>query len=137
MEIAGKVSVITGAGSGIGRACARSLAARGAAVVVADIDEGGGRDTVAAITAAGGRAEYVAVDVTRLEDLSTMFATARERFGGTDILCNNAGIVCGEPLWPATDPHLLSSQVMVNLGAVILGTRLAVDVLGPRAAARS
>jgi NAD(P)-dependent dehydrogenase (short-subunit alcohol dehydrogenase family) len=132
MEIAGKVSIVTGAGSGIGRACARSLATAGSSVVVADIDESGGRDTVAAISAAGGSADFVRVDVTRLEDLSVMFAAAQKRFGGTDILCNNAGIVCGEPLWPATDPHLLASQVMVNLGAVILGTRLAVDVLGPR-----
>ena len=61
-----------------------------------------------------------------------MFRTAGERFAGFDILCNNAGIVCGDPLWPATDPHLLETQVMINLGAVILGTRLAVDPLGAR-----
>ena len=132
MEIAGKVAVVTGAGSGIGRACARALGSAGAAVLVADIDESGGRDTVTAITGGGGTAESVRADVSRLEDLSAMFGAAESRFGGVDILCNNAGIVCGEPLWPATDPKLLSSQVMVNLGAVILGTRLAVDILGPR-----
>jgi NAD(P)-dependent dehydrogenase (short-subunit alcohol dehydrogenase family) len=132
MEIAGKVAVITGAGSGIGRACAQSLAAQGASVVVADIDEGGGRETADAITAQGGTADFFRVDVSRLEDLSAMFDRAQGRFGGLDILCNNAGIVCGEPLWPSTDPELLAKQVMVNLGAVVLGTRLAVDALGPR-----
>jgi NAD(P)-dependent dehydrogenase (short-subunit alcohol dehydrogenase family) len=132
MEIAGKVAIITGAGSGIGRACAQSLAALGASVVVADIDEGGGRETVDAITAKGGTADFLQVDVSRLEDLSAMFDRTRERFGGLDILCNNAGIVCGEPLWPGTKPELLATQVMVNLGAVVLGTRLAVDALASR-----
>lgn len=132
MKIAGKVAVVTGAGSGIGLACATRLAASGASVMVADIDEGAGRETVATITAAGGTAEFVRTDVSRLEDLSAMFDQAGQRFGGLDILCNNAGIVCGEPLWPATDPRVLATQVMVNLGAVVLGTRLAVDVLGPR-----
>jgi NAD(P)-dependent dehydrogenase (short-subunit alcohol dehydrogenase family) len=132
MELTGKVAVITGAGSGIGRSCAQSLASAGASILVADVDEDGGRQTVDSISAVGGTAEFVRVDVSRLEDLVTMFDTAAERFGGFDILCNNAGIVCGQPLWPATDPQLLLRQIMVNLGAVILGTRLAVDVLRPR-----
>ena len=132
MEIIGKVALITGAGSGIGRACAQSLAARGASVVVADIDDGGGRETVASIARDGGAAEFVRVDVSDLKDLAAMFRTTEARFGGLDILCNNAGIVCGEPLWPATDPEVLATQVMVNLGAVILGTRLAIDLLAAR-----
>jgi NAD(P)-dependent dehydrogenase (short-subunit alcohol dehydrogenase family) len=132
MEIPGKVAIITGAGSGIGRAFARSLGSLGASIVVADIDESGGRQTVATVIEAGGRAEFVRADVSLLQDLSAMFDAATERFGGVDILCNNAGIVCGEPLWPATDPQRLVSQVMINLGAVILGTRLAVDHLSRR-----
>jgi NAD(P)-dependent dehydrogenase (short-subunit alcohol dehydrogenase family) len=132
MEIAGKVAVVTGAASGIGRACARALAAQGAAVLVADVDVDGGRETVRAIVDGGGRAAFARVDISRLEDLAAMFGAATEHFGGVDILVNNAGIVCGEPLWPGTDPGRLASQVMVNLGAVILGTRLAVDVLGER-----
>jgi NAD(P)-dependent dehydrogenase (short-subunit alcohol dehydrogenase family) len=132
MEIAGKVAVITGAGSGIGRACARALADAGASILVADIDQAGGDRTVDMIRAGGGSAEFTGVDVSRLEELTAMFETAAARFGGFDILCNNAGIVCGQPLWPATDPHLLTSQLMINLGAVILGTRLAVDHLGAR-----
>jgi len=132
MQLADKVAVVTGSGSGIGRACARSLAALGASVLVADVDEAGGRETVEDIAATGGNAAFARVDVTLVEDLSAMFDAATTRFGGVDILCNNAGIVCGEPLWPATDPRLLTTQLMVNLGAVILGTRLAVDHLGRR-----
>ena len=132
MDIVGKVAVITGAGSGIGRTCARSLADRGAAVVVADIDPVGGHETVSNITAQGGTAEFVQVDVSRIDDLAAMFAAATARFGGFDILCNNAGIVCGAPLWPATDPRLLMTQVVVNLGAVIIGTRLAIEPLRAR-----
>jgi len=132
MEITGKVAIVTGAGSGIGRACARSLAALGASVLVADIDEAGGRETVTTIASEAGVAEFSRVDVRELTDLSAMFDSAIDSFGGVDILCNNAGVVCGEPLWPATDPRLLLTQVMVNLGAVILGTRLAVDTLGAR-----
>jgi NAD(P)-dependent dehydrogenase (short-subunit alcohol dehydrogenase family) len=132
MDISGTVALVTGAGSGIGRACAQSLAARGATVLVADIDERGGNETVASIAGQKGTAEFLPVDVSRLDDLIAMFRAATERFGGVNILCNNAGIVCGEPLWPATDPQLLETQVMVNLGAVILGTRLGIDALGAR-----
>ena len=132
MDIAGKVAIVTGAGSGIGRSCAVLLARMGASVLVADIDDQGGRQTVSAIDSGGGVAEFVATDVSRLEDLAHMFDTADDRYGGFDILFNNAGIVCGEPLWPRTAPEQLGMQLMVNLGAVILGTRLAVDHLGPR-----
>jgi NAD(P)-dependent dehydrogenase (short-subunit alcohol dehydrogenase family) len=132
MEITGKVAVITGAASGIGRTCALSLAAEGASILVADVDEEGGAETVAAVVAGGARAAFVRTDVSRLEDLAAMFAAAEDRFGGFDILCNNAGIVCGEPLWPETDPEILMKQVMINLGGVILGTRLAVEPLRTR-----
>jgi NAD(P)-dependent dehydrogenase (short-subunit alcohol dehydrogenase family) len=130
--ISDKVAIVTGAGSGIGQACSLAFASHGARVLVADVDESAGRETVAAIADIGGTAEFVATDVTRLDDLAGAFDAAENRFGGLDILCNNAGIVCGEPLWPATDPERLSRQVDINLRAVILGTRLAIDHLAAR-----
>jgi len=132
MEIDGKVALVTGAGSGIGRAAALALAGEGAAVVVGDIAEGPGRETVGLIEDAGGRAAFVPGDVSDPKQLAAMFDAAAKEFGGLDIVHNNAGIVCGAPLWPDTDPAALFRQVAVNLGAVVVGTRLAVDHLGPR-----
>ena len=76
MEIKGKAGVITGGSSGIGRATAERLAKEGAAIVVADLDEAGGAETVKRIESAGGRAVFVKADVTRLEDAQRMLDTA-------------------------------------------------------------
>jgi NAD(P)-dependent dehydrogenase (short-subunit alcohol dehydrogenase family) len=131
MQLTGKVAVVTGAASGIGRACARALAESGAAVLVADVDAAGGAETVASVTSEGGTAAFFRADVRQVEEIAAMLDAAIERFGGLDVLCNNAGIVCGEPLWPTTPPERLADQVAINLGAVILGTRLAIDRFGP------
>ncbi|MCH7578459.1 MAG: SDR family NAD(P)-dependent oxidoreductase, partial [Chloroflexi bacterium] len=74
MDIEGKVALVTGSGSGIGRATALRLAREGAAVVVADIDEEGGRETVRQIEAAGGRAAFIRADVASEADVRAMVA---------------------------------------------------------------
>src|SRR5436309_5278389 len=132
MELAGKTAVVTGAGSGIGRASALAFAADGANVLVADVVPAGGRETVAMIEDAGGKAHFVEVDVTNPVLLRDMLDEAEKTFGGVDVLHNNAGIVCGEPHWPETDGATLLRQVTINLGAVVAGTRLAVDYLARR-----
>lgn len=129
MEIDGKVAVVTGGSSGIGRATASALAEAGASVVVADVDARGGEETVAAISKAGGIAMFVRCDVTSVDDLRSLFDAAAAEFGGIDIVHNNAGTVGGEPSWPATPPERLAHAVALNLGAVIVGTRLAIDHL--------
>ncbi|MBS0632158.1 MAG: glucose 1-dehydrogenase [Verrucomicrobia bacterium] len=87
-NLTGKTALVTGAGSGIGRAIAQRFAAAGAQVCVADLDAKGGAETVALITAAGGRAEFVALDVADEEAVGALVW----RLGALDILVNNAGI---------------------------------------------
>jgi NAD(P)-dependent dehydrogenase (short-subunit alcohol dehydrogenase family) len=88
----GKVALVTGAGSGIGRESARLFAAEGAAVLVTDIDETGGAETVDVIKGEGGEAGFLRVDVTSESDVETMVAAAVERFGALHCAHNNAGI---------------------------------------------
>ena len=121
MELAGATAVVTGGGSGIGRASALAFADAGASVFVADIAEDAGRETVGLIEKESGRAAFSRVDVTDPDQLSRMLDEAEQVFGGVDIVHNKAGIVCGEPHWPATDPDTLLRQVTINLGAGTYG----------------
>lgn len=132
MNISGKVAIITGAGSGIGRATARRLASQGAAIVVADVNEAGAAETVATIEKAGGRAAAVRVDVTRSGDIDSMFAFAEKTFGGFDILYNNAGITTGQPRWPDCPEENWRKTIDVDLVGVIEATRKAIPLLKKR-----
>jgi NAD(P)-dependent dehydrogenase (short-subunit alcohol dehydrogenase family) len=129
VDLAGKTVVVTGAGSGIGRASALAFAAEGANILVADVDPAAGPQTVDLVEQAGAKARFVEVDVTDPLLLRDMLDEAESTFGGVHVLHNNAGIVCGEPHWPETDVATLLRQVTINLGAVVTGTRLAVDHL--------
>ena len=129
MDIKDKVALVTGGGSGIGRATALRLADEGAAVVVADIDESGGGETVAQIEAAGGRAAFVRSDVTSAADAKAMIAFAEETFGGLDILHNNAGITTPRPRFPDADPESWMPVLEINLRGVILGTQFGIAAM--------
>lgn len=89
----GKVVVVTGAGSGMGRAAARRFASEGARVVVADIVEPAGKETVELITAAGGEAVFQPVDTSRWESVEALVAAAVATYGKLDVYVNNAGIL--------------------------------------------
>lgn len=85
-----KIAVVTGAASGIGRAGACLMAAQGATVVVADIDESGGRDAVEAIESKGGKAVFQHLDVRQNQSVQAMVTAATGRFGRIDVLFHNA-----------------------------------------------
>src|SRR5690606_38703503 len=92
MRFQGKVAVVTGAAQGIGEAYARALAAEGAAVVVADVNEEAGSQVVGAIEEAGGRAVFVRTDVSSPESAAAIADRAASELGGIDLLVNHAAI---------------------------------------------
>ena len=93
MRLRGKVAIITGGASGIGRAAALLFAREGARVVVADYESIGGEETAALVRAAGGEARFVRVDVADAEAVDRMVRAALEVYGVIDILFNNAGVL--------------------------------------------
>jgi NAD(P)-dependent dehydrogenase (short-subunit alcohol dehydrogenase family) len=118
--VEGKVALVTGAGSGIGRGSALAFAREGARVVVADLDAETGEQTAAAIRADGGEAAFVGGDVSREDDVRETVRFAIERFGRLDCAHNNAGIT-GQPA-PIQDLGLeaWSQLLAVNLTGVFL-----------------
>jgi len=99
MKLEDKSALVTGAGSGIGRAIAQLFAAEGAAVLVAELNEETGTAAAREIEDAGGRARFLRADTGREEDVKAAIAAAVEAFGGLDILVNNAGITALEHTW--------------------------------------
>ena len=91
MRLKTKVAVITGAASGLGRASALIFAREGAKVVVSDIDDAGGQETVNRIKSASGEAVYVHADVSLASDVEHMIRATIQAFGRIDVLFNNAG----------------------------------------------
>jgi NAD(P)-dependent dehydrogenase (short-subunit alcohol dehydrogenase family) len=91
-------AVVTGAGSGLGRAFAVELASRGALVIASDLDAGRAEQTASEIVATGGRAFAYACDVTDLASVQRLADEAEERLGGVDLLINNAGVAVGGPM---------------------------------------
>lgn len=92
MRLQGKVALITGAGGGIGRVTSVLFGQEGARLLLTDIDEKAGRETLAEVTAAGGEAEFVAGDLAVEADAARIAEAAVSRFGRIDVLFNNAGV---------------------------------------------
>lgn len=111
-DLMGKVALVTGSGRGIGRAIATKLAAKGARVVVNDLDEAPARETVDAIRTAGGSAEAYVGDVTAPDFGDAFVATALERFDGLDIIVNNAGYTWDSVVQKMTDAQF---QAMLDV----------------------
>jgi NAD(P)-dependent dehydrogenase (short-subunit alcohol dehydrogenase family) len=130
MDMLGKIALVTGAAVGTGRAIAERLAAGGAAVCLADVDESNGAETLRRITGAGGRAVFRRADLLDDDQLESVIRGAVDTFGGLDILINNAG---GgghlPPHYPAASPGRWDAVLNLNLRVALLATQLALEPL--------
>ncbi|BAL89283.1 putative short-chain dehydrogenase [Actinoplanes missouriensis 431] len=118
----GRTALVTGGASGIGRQTALRLAAEGATVVVADVQDGPGAEVAAAIEKTGGTALYLHLDVTDEAAWASAVAEVQSRFAGLDILVNNAGLGHAETL-EETTLALYEKVVAVTQTSVFLGTK--------------
>lgn len=128
MRLKGKSAIVTGAGSGIGRATAIALAREGAAVMLTDIDDAGGRETLAAISKAGGRAAYAHQDVVDEDVWRDVVAETVRLHGHLDTLVNNAGIGTGQMILEM-NLEAWNRQLAVNLTGVFLGVKHSVPAM--------
>ncbi len=131
MQLEGKVALITGGASGIGRATAQLFAREGAAVAVVDVDEAGARAVARAILDAGGQALAVGCDVSQAGDCRRAVEATLQAFGRLDILFNNAGIIRRADVVETTEEEW--NRVMaVNVGSVFLMSKYAVPIMAAR-----
>jgi NAD(P)-dependent dehydrogenase (short-subunit alcohol dehydrogenase family) len=122
MRLHGKITLLTGAGSGIGRTTAERFAREGAAVIVNDIDKAKGLDAVQAIKASGGEALFLHADVTEADSVRCMVEQAIAAYGAIDVLFNNAGI-SGVGAIHEIEPADWDRVVRVNLRGVFLPSK--------------
>jgi 3-oxoacyl-[acyl-carrier protein] reductase len=119
LELSGKVAIVTGGDSGIGKAISELFAAEGASVVIADMNDGGTADSISKEGSGGRRAIYVKTDVRNEKQVRRLVAQTKKRFGGIDILCNNAGIELLKPMTQTTEEEW-DRIMQTNLKGVFL-----------------
>lgn len=129
-SLEGKIALVTGGSSGIGRAIASALAAAGASVVHAALqqEEGALQEAVDQVTRSGGKAAYVTCDVSRLDELPAVVETAASAFGPPDILVNAAGVNFREP-WDKVSEETWNKTITINLTAPFFLARLLIPAM--------
>jgi NAD(P)-dependent dehydrogenase (short-subunit alcohol dehydrogenase family) len=131
-KLHGRVALVTGGARGIGAAAARALAAEGASVLITDVLDEDGEKTAAAISSDGGRAGYCHHDVRDEKAWIEAVGEAERRFGGLDILLNNAGIFGMKPMALTTIEEFRHMQA-INVEGVFLGMKTAIPAIAKRA----
>ncbi len=126
MRLNNKVAVITGAGSGFGRASAMLFAKEGAKVVVADINDNGGEETVSMIKAEGGEAIFKHTDVSNADEVKQLIETTTNTFSKLDILFNNAGIAHRPAPIHVLEEAIWDKVYSINVKGIFLGAKYAV-----------
>jgi NAD(P)-dependent dehydrogenase (short-subunit alcohol dehydrogenase family) len=130
VRLSGKVCLVTGAASGIGRETALLFAREGASVVAVDINESSGEEVVSEIHGAGGDALFTRADVTSAADVEGMIRAAEQRYGRLDVLFNNAGISpAGDDSVTNTSEETWDLVMNVNLKSVFLGCKYGIPAL--------
>ncbi|HLK11815.1 MAG TPA: SDR family oxidoreductase [Candidatus Binatia bacterium] len=129
-----RIAIVTGAAAGIGRAGALAFAREGARVVVSDIDSAGGEETVGLVRAAGGEATFVHADAGVAADAAALVEAAVGRYGGVDVLWNNAGIapLGRDNFTPFIEVEDWERVLRVNLTSVFLCSKYAIPVMAGR-----
>jgi NAD(P)-dependent dehydrogenase (short-subunit alcohol dehydrogenase family) len=135
MQLEGKVAIVTGAGSGIGRAIAHGLAGEGASIAIADIDGEKGEAVAHEIGATGAHAFGIAIDVSDARQVNAMVEETVKRFGRVDILVNNAGRAARGFVGQMTDEDW-DAVIAVNLRGTYLCSRAAVAHMIPQRSGR-
>jgi NAD(P)-dependent dehydrogenase (short-subunit alcohol dehydrogenase family) len=128
-DLAGKVALVTGGASGIGRDCARALAAAGARVVVADVDEAQGAKLVADLARTGAKTRFVRADVTHPGEVQALVASVVRSFGRLDYALNNAGIDGARAPTAEYPPEVWDQVIAVNLTGVFLCLKHELEVM--------
>lgn len=127
-EFEGKVAVVTGAASGIGRALAERFVEEGMKVVLADVEEGALRETMQQLEQRGAEVLARRTDVSRADELTALAQATLERFGGVHVVCNNAGVFAGGLCWEAPESDW-EWVLGVNTLGVLHGIRAFVPIL--------
>jgi NAD(P)-dependent dehydrogenase (short-subunit alcohol dehydrogenase family) len=126
----GKVSLITGAASGMGRIAAGLFASEGSKVVLSDVAEGPGREAAEEIQADGGEASFVRADVSSAADAEAMVRFAAETYGGLNVLYNNAGVFLSDDGGTVETPEEVWDRVIdINLKGVWLGCKFGIPAM--------
>jgi len=129
MKLAGKVALVTGAGSGFGEGMAKLFAEEGAGIVVNDVNAAGGGRVAEEIQKAGGAAIFVKADVSRGDEVAAVTRAALDRFGTVDILINNAGVTHANQPLTEVDEETFDRIFAVNVKSIYLTARAIVPLM--------